>query len=166
MAAFLPVSSQWLHLKVHLTEHPNTISHLLHLPIFSFFRSLIVFCPQGESEGPQVEGWHHNSTAATANRIDGLTAREKFVVPVLLSWILFPHCIFESPQCCHAPESSVFTECYGHGLTTDELVLFLYTGVQKQNKLTSHDWPPDIIILSVLWQPFLSFKVPLQWVSV
>ena len=36
MAAFLPVSSQWLHLKVHLTEHLNTISHFLHLPIFSF----------------------------------------------------------------------------------------------------------------------------------
>ena len=63
-----------------------TQSHLLHLPIFSFFRSLIVFCPQGESEGPQVEGWHHNSTSTTTNRINGLTAREKFVVPVLLSW--------------------------------------------------------------------------------
>jgi hypothetical protein len=38
MAAFLPVSSQWLHLKVPLTEHLNTISHLL------LVRSLIVFC--------------------------------------------------------------------------------------------------------------------------
>jgi len=48
MGSFLPVSSQWLHLK------------------------------GAADDGPQVRGWHGLSKAATNNHISSLTAREKF----------------------------------------------------------------------------------------